>query len=90
MPRLNKIQGKVALGAKWFSELVNRVEEINPLEGDYIKIQQTSDGQIINLNYDELQNDLGGDYFVTEYTLNVCNNGAPSTLIVYGPSGQSG
>jgi hypothetical protein len=93
MQRLNKIQGKVALDSKWFSNLVDRVEGIKPLEGVYIQVKQTSDGQIIGINYDDLKNqlekDLGGDYFVTEYTLNVCNNGSPSTLIVYGPSGQS-
>ena len=93
MPRLNKIQGKVALGSKWFSSLVDRVEEIKPLEGVYIQVKQTSDGQIIGINYDDLKNqlekDLGGDGLLAEYTLNVCSGGSPDTLIVYGPSGQS-
>jgi hypothetical protein len=92
MPRLNKIQGKIALDSKWFSSLVDRVEEIKPLDGDYIAIKQTSDGSVVGVNYENLKNqlekDLGGDYFATEYTLNVCSNGAPSTLIVYGPSDQ--
>jgi len=92
MPRLNKIQGKVALNSKWFSSLVDRVEEIKPLEGDYIAIKQSSDGSVVGVNYqklkEQLNDDLGGDYFVTEYTLNICKNGFPDTLIVYGPSGQ--
>ena len=77
MPRLNKIQGKVALGSKWFSELVNRVEEIKPLGGNNITLKQTSDGIIIS--------STGAG---AQYTLNICRNGVSDTLIVYGPSGQ--
>lgn len=77
MPRLNKIIGKVALDSKWFSNLVDRVEEIKPLAGDNITLKQTNDGIIIS--------STGGG---TEYELNVCIDGAPGTLIVYGPEGQ--
>jgi hypothetical protein len=77
MPRLNKIQGKVALNSKWFSGLVDRVEEIKPLAGDNIALKQTTDGIIIS------STGCG-----TEYELNVCINGEPGTLIVYGPKEQ--
>ena len=93
MPYLNPVPGsKIALQATWFKSVRDRIEEIKPLQGNYIIIQQTSEGEIISLEYDKLKeklrDDLVGDVFATEYTLNVCRNGAPGTLIVYGPSGQ--
>ena len=83
MPRLNKIQGKVALGSKWFSSLVDRVEEIKPLAGDGIKLEQTTDG--ITIGLDSGSQGKGG---MQIYEINVCINGKPSTLDVYGPEDQ--
>jgi len=83
MPRLAKIQGKVALNSKWFSNLVDRVEEIKPLAGDGISLKQTSDGIYINL--DSGSEGKGGFQI---YEINVCINGKPSTLDVYGPEDQ--
>jgi hypothetical protein len=89
MPYLNPVPGsKIALQATWFKSVRDRIEEIKPLQGNYIIIQQTSEGEIVSVDFDKLKNALVGDSFLTEYTLNVCKNGAPGTLIVYGPSGQ--
>lgn len=93
MPRLSPVpNGKLALKASWFKSVRDRIEEVKPLGGDYIILIQTSDGNIINVDYDKLKDkleaDLGGDGLLAEYTLNVCNNGSPDTLIVYGPTGQ--
>jgi hypothetical protein len=83
---------KIALSASWFKSVRDRIEENKSLEGNYIILIQTSDGNIINVDYDRLKDnlatDLGGDGLLAEYTLNVCKNGVPATLIVYGPAGQ--
>ena len=69
--------GKISLAASWFRSIRDRIEEIKPLAGENITLKQTSDGIIIS--------STGGG---TEYELNVCINGQPGTLIVYGPEGQ--
>lgn len=66
--------GKIGLAASWFRNLAERVEQIKPQAGSGINIISTEDGQYINIE--------------AEYTLNVCKNGEPSTLKVYGPGGQ--
>jgi hypothetical protein len=93
MPYLPTVpSGKLAVEASWFRSVRDRIEEIKPLEGDYIIIRQTSDGNIVGVNYEtlkaQLEKDLGGDGLLSEYTLNVCSNGVPDTIIVYGPQGQ--
>jgi hypothetical protein len=76
MPYLAPVPGsKIALQATWFKSVRDRIEEINPLEGNNIKITETSEGKIISV-------------VLAAYNLTICKNGAPSTLIVYGPSGQ--
>jgi len=89
MPRLDPVpSSKVALKASWFKSVRDRIEEIKPLEGDYILIQQTSDGNIVKVDLDKLKKSLGGVNGGIEYTLNVCSGGQPATLIVYGPPDQ--
>lgn len=79
MPILPKVPtGKISLAASWFRSIRDRIEEIKPLAGQNITLEQTSDGIIIS--------STGGGG--TEYELNVCINGQPGTLIVYGPEGQ--
>jgi hypothetical protein len=76
MPYLNPVPGsKIALQATWFKSVRDRIEEIKPLEGNNIKIIDTSEGKIISV-------------VLVAYNLTVCQDGAPGTLIVYGPSGQ--
>lgn len=76
MPYLPKVPtGKIAVAASWFSSVRDRIEEVKPVAGDYIVIESTTEGQIINVD-------------MQSYVLNVCINGAPDTLEVYGPSDQ--
>lgn len=94
MPRLNPVpSGKVALKASWFKSVRDRIEEIKPLQGEYIIIQQTSDGNTISVDIakvaKELEGNGGGLVDVAEYTLNVCSGGQPATLVVYGPIVQA-
>ena len=72
MPRLAKITSpKVALNAKWFKDVVNRIEEIKPVAGANISIIPSDDGQAITLN-------------ARKYVLNVCIDGAPAQLTLFG------
>ena len=71
MPRLKLLPpGKIALGAKWFRDLVYRIEEIKPLGGRFIATKETGDGTIINAS--------------SVIELNVCKDGNPITITVVG------
>jgi hypothetical protein len=71
MPRLKLLPpGKIALGAKWFQDLVYRIEEIKPLDGRFITTKETGDGIIINAS--------------SVIELNVCKDGNPITITVVG------
>lgn len=84
MPRLPQVpQGKLALAASWFRSIRDRIEEIVPLAGDGIKVEQSSQGIKISIDPDAKQE---GGFQI--YTLNICNNGQPDTLDVYGPEEQ--
>lgn len=84
MPRLPQLQqGKLALAASWFRSIRDRVEEIVPLAGDGIKVEQSMSG--ITISIDSGTDRAGG---LQIYTLNVCKNGQPDTLDVYGPEDQ--
>ena len=69
--------GKISLAASWFRSIRDRIEEVKPVAGENIILKQTSEGIIIS--------STGGG---TEYEINVCIDGAPGTLIVYGPEEQ--
>lgn len=85
MPRLSQVpQGKIALAASWFRSVRDRIEEIVPLAGDGIKVEQSSSGIIISLDLNE-NGQAGG---IQSYTLNICKDGQPDTLEVYGPEEQ--
>jgi hypothetical protein len=68
---LAKINGKTKFGIKWFSHLVDRVEEIRPTPGKHIIIEPTLSGCKVSLN-------------AKIYSINVCNNGSPDTIYLYG------
>jgi len=71
MPRLNPLPpGKIALAAKWFRDLVFRVEEIKPLAGNFITTETTSDGTYISVS--------------NTIELTVCKDGVPATITVVG------
>lgn len=85
MPYLNKIQpGKLAVKASWFASVRDRIEEIVPEAGQCIKITPQTEKTVIGVDIACVKANLG----LNEITLNVCENGEPATLIVYGPEGQ--
>lgn len=81
MPKLPAVPtGKLALAASWFRSVRDRIEEIVPLAGDGIKVEQSSSGIKISLD--------SGDNGLELYTLDICVNGSPTTIDLYGPKGQ--
>lgn len=75
MPFLPPVpSGKIKVHSSWFKSVRDRIEEIKPIAGTGILIENTSNGQIIKMRQ--------------TYTLNICKDGQPDTLEVYGPDGQ--
>lgn len=71
MPRLSPVpQGKIAVEAGWFRKVVERIEEIKPIDGRFINIKETSDGFIVNAS--------------DVITLTVCRDGVPAKITVVG------
>lgn len=78
-PRLNELQGASRLAVGFFNRLIRRIECTKPLAGSNIFINEKENGYEISTN-------IGGTQFnAVTYQLNVCSNGTPDTLIVYGP-----
>jgi len=77
-PRLKELAGSSRLALGFFNSVIRRVECTKPIAGSNITIQQAEDGIIVN--------STGGG---TEYTLNICKNGEPGTIKLYGPPNQS-
>jgi len=77
-PRLQMLPDKdLKLSGSHFRKVVRRIESIVPIAGDGITVEAVDGGHKItavsqtpNLNI---------------ITLNVCSNGTPSTIQVYGP-----
>lgn len=75
MPFLPSVpSGKIKVHSSWFKSVRDRIEEIKPIAGDGITITHTTEGQIINMEQ--------------SYILNICKDGKPDTLEVYGPPDQ--
>lgn len=71
MPYLAPVpKGKIKLGASWFSSVRDRIEEVKPLAGDFINLEQTPDGIKIKAP--------------ATLTINICKDGAPATIRVVG------
>lgn len=72
-PRLNELKGNSRLALGFFNSLIRRIECTKPLAGENITIREKPDGIQISLS-------------ATPITLNVCSNGSPDTIVVYGVS----
>ena len=73
-PKLTELKGNSRLALGFFNSLIRRIECTKPIAGSNISITESPDGIVIN--------STGGG---TVYTLNVCSNGTPGTIQVYGP-----
>jgi len=71
-PQLKELKGSSRLALGFFNSLIRRIECTKPISGTGVRLTQKPDGIVV-------------DSALKEYTLNVCKNGEPSTITVYGP-----
>jgi hypothetical protein len=77
--QLNELQGTSILTKSFFNKLIRRIECTKPLAGEGITIKEQENGFEISSG--------GGGGSVAGFsaiTLNVCSNGTPSEILVYG------
>lgn len=82
-PRLSEIPGKARLTRDFFNGLIRRIECTKPLAGSNISVEETDNGIIVNSSASD--SSLGT---AVTYLLNVCSNGVPDTLVVFGPPAE--
>ena len=78
--QLNELQGTSILTKSFFNKLIRRIECTKPLAGEGITIKEQENGF-------EISGSGGGGGSVAGFsaiTLNVCSNGTPSEILVYG------
>jgi hypothetical protein len=71
--QLNELQGTSILTKSFFNKLIRRIECTKPLAGSGITISEKENGF-------EISGGVGDGF--AEVTLNVCKDGAPSTITV--------
>jgi hypothetical protein len=81
-PRLTEIPGPSRIGVKFFNKIIRRIECTKPIPGTGVTITENEDGIVINAT----ATSGGSPQNLNQITLNVCSNGTPSTIIVYGPA----
>jgi len=74
-PRLVELKGSSRLALGFFNSLIRRIECTKPIAGDGVVLTEKEDG---------IQIAVSASFNVV--TLNVCSNGTPATIQVYGPS----
>lgn len=75
-PRLQMLpDSSMKLSGQHFRRVVRRIESIVPLAGDNITVEPKEGGYEISATLPSFN----------VITLNVCSNGSPSTISVYGP-----
>jgi hypothetical protein len=75
--RLNELQGASRLTLKFYNRLIRRIECTKPLAGSGVSIKEDDNGFTISTSG-------GGISGAQQITLNVCSNGVPATIIVFG------
>ena len=74
-PRLVELKGSSRLALGFFNSIIRRIECTKPIAGDGVTLTEKEDG---------IQIAVSASFNVV--TLNVCSNGTPATIQVYGPS----
>ena len=72
--QISELQGTSILTKAFFNRLIRRIECTKPLAGSGITIAEQENGFQIS-----------SQFSAVTYELNVCSNGTPDTIIVYGP-----
>jgi len=78
--RLNEIDGPSRLGKGFFNKLIRRIECTKPIAGDNVTLIDVPDGIQISVT-----GVVTGTSALKQITLNVCSNGSPATITVFGP-----
>ena len=81
-PRLAELKGNCRLALGFFNSLIRRIECTKPIAGDGVVLTDREDGIQVAVSLGALG---GGGGFKT-IDLNVCSNGTPATIQVYGPA----
>jgi len=79
--RLNEIDGPSRLGKAFFNKVIRRIECTKPIAGANVSLLEVEDG--IQISVSGVVTGGGGGF--RQITLNVCSNGTPATITVYGP-----
>lgn len=79
--RLNELQGASRLTRGFFNRLIRRIECTKPLAGSGITITEQENG----IEISSIPQEIPTPTPLRQITLNVCENGVPSTIVVYGP-----
>lgn len=80
-PRLVELKGSSRLALGFFNSLIRRIECTKPIAGAGIALTEKEDGIQVAVSLGS----LGAGGFNT-IDLNVCSNGTPAVIQVYGPS----
>jgi hypothetical protein len=78
--RLNEIDGPSRLGKGFFNKLIRRIECTKPIAGANVILIDVPDGIQISVT-----GVVTGTAALKQITLNVCSNGSPATITVFGP-----
>jgi hypothetical protein len=79
---LTELKGSSRLALGFFNSLIRRIECTKPIAGDGISVQPVDNGFIVSVS-----GGIGGSSLGARVIdLNVCSNGTPATIQVYGPS----
>ena len=80
--RLNEIDGPSRLGKGFFNKLIRRIECTKPIAGANVTLIDVPDGIQISVTGVVTGTDTTA---FKQITLNVCSNGSPATITVFGP-----
>jgi len=77
--QLNELQGTSILTKSFFNKLIRRIECTKPLAGSGITISEKENG--FEISGGGIVGSVAG---YTAITLNVCSNGTPAEILVFG------
>jgi hypothetical protein len=80
--RLNEIDGPSRLGKGFFNKLIRRIECTKPIAGANVTLIDVPDGIQISVTGVVTGTPAPA---LKQITLNVCSNGSPATITVFGP-----
>ena len=81
-PKLAELRGDCRLALGFFNSIIRRIECTKPIAGNGVVLTEKDDGIQIAVSGGIVAGGVG----VRTITLNVCSNGTPATIDVYGPS----